>query len=56
MYTFDTELRTLVSDKDICKECGKQREQLSEGSITSLPWFKADNDRNNNNKKIKKFN
>jgi hypothetical protein len=54
-YVFDTESRKLVSKEAICKHCGKQREQLLEGSLTQMPWFKAQNDRNYNNKEVKQY-
>ena len=54
-YKFDKITGKLISDKAICKQCGKEREQLSEGSLTRMPWFKGENDKNHDNKKVKQY-
>ena len=54
-FMWNSETYKLEALEGICSQCGKMRETVKEGSITKMPWFKADNDRNNDNKRIKKY-
>lgn len=45
----------LESDKAVCKGCKEQREVVREEGAIGIPWFKAENARNYNNKKIRKY-
>ena len=45
----------LDSDKAICPTCHPVRSVVKESGDIGMPWFKAENARNNNNKKIKKY-
>jgi hypothetical protein len=52
-FKYNAETKRLESDQSICPVCGSFREVPSEG-ITNA-WFKAEGDRNYNNKTIKKY-
>lgn len=54
-FKWNSDTRELETDEAICRECKQVRETLDEGSLTKMPWFKADNDRNNDNKRIRKY-
>ena len=45
----------LEAEEAKCVACGNQRETVQEEGPIELPWFKAENARNYNNKTIKKF-
>lgn len=54
-FVFNEKTGKLVADKAVCKECGKMREQLvEEGDINNV-WFKPENAKNYNNKKVKRY-
>ena len=44
----------LEADEAICKGCGNQRGTVKEEGPIEIPWFKADNARNNQNKHVSK--
>lgn len=44
----------LEADEAICKGCGNQRGTVKEKGPIEIPWFKADNARNNQNKHVSK--
>ena len=54
-FKWNPETCKLEAPEGICSQCGDQRETMEEGSLTEMPWFKADNDRNNDNKRVKKY-
>jgi hypothetical protein len=44
----------LEADEAICKGCNNQRDTVKEEGPIEIPWFKAENARNNQNKHISK--
>jgi hypothetical protein len=43
------------ADEEICPACRKRRETVREPGPIKMPWFKAENSRNYNNKKVKQY-
>lgn len=43
------------ADEEICPGCGKRRETVKEPGPIQIPWFKGENARNYDNKRIKKY-
>ena len=54
-FKFNTETNKLEADEAECKGCGNQRDVVKEGKLTEMPWFKAENSRNYQNKTIKRY-
>jgi hypothetical protein len=54
-FIWNPKTKKLESDKAKCKGCGEQREVVREPGPIGLPWFKAENARNYNNKKVRKY-
>ena len=54
-FVWNEETKHLEANEAACKECGKQREVVRDKGPIQIPWFKAENSRNYDNKKIKKY-
>jgi len=46
--------RRLEADEAICKGCGNQRDTVKEEGPIVIPWFKAENAKNYQNKSVEK--
>jgi hypothetical protein len=53
-FKYNDKTNKLEADEAICKGCNNQRPVVKEGGPIVIPWFKADNARNNQNKHISK--
>ena len=54
-FIWNPKTKKLESDKAKCKGCGEQREVVREEGPVGMPWFKAENAKNYNNKKVRKY-
>lgn len=54
-FIWNEEQLRFEADEEICPECGQRRETVKEPGPIKIPWFKAENARNYNNKKVKKY-
>jgi hypothetical protein len=43
------------ANEEICPTCGERRETVREEGPIKIPWFKAENARNYNNKRVRKY-
>lgn len=53
-FVWNDRLGKLVSDYDECSECGSPTEVEKEEGPIAMPWFKAENSRNYQNKRPSK--
>jgi len=54
-FIWNETTKKLEAKEAACPVCQVQRETVREAGPITLPWFKAENSRNYNNKKIKKY-
>jgi len=54
-FRYDANRGELVSDFNTCPICGKWRETVREKGDIKIPWFKAEGNRNYNNKAVKQY-
>lgn len=54
-FIFNEKTLKLEAKEAACPECGEQRNVVKEPGPIEMPWFKAENARNYNNKKIKQY-
>ncbi len=54
-FVWNEKTSRLEADEEICPECGQRRETVKEPGPIKIPWFKAENARNYDNKRIKKY-
>lgn len=54
-FTWNEKNRKLEADRAACPICGQQREVVKEAGPIGIPWFKPENAKNHNNKKVKKY-
>lgn len=55
MYRWNEKLMRFESDYSFCPVCGQYREPVKEYEGFTQAWFKAESNRNYNNKVIKKY-
>ena len=53
-FKWSNKNQRLEADEAICKGCGNQRDTVKEKGPIVIPWFKADNARNNQNTHVSK--
>jgi len=54
-FIWNESTQKLEADEAACPSCGRQREVVREAGPIQIPWFKPENAKNYNNKKIKKY-
>jgi len=54
-FKFNEETKKLEAPEAACPGCSQQRETVREDGPIGVPWFKAENSRNYNNKTIKQY-
>jgi len=54
-FTWNPETMRLESPYDTCPECGSHRNVVKKEGPITMPWFKSEDSRNYNNKKVKKY-
>ena len=54
-FVWNDTTQKLEAKEAECKHCHTQRETVREDGPIAVPWFKAENARNYDNKKIKKY-
>ena len=53
-FTWNEKANRLEAEEAVCKGCGNQRDTVRDPGPYVIPWFKADNARNNQNKHVSK--
>lgn len=51
-FIWNDDNKRLEADEAACPKCGNQRDTVKKEGDIVIPWFKAENARNNQNKKI----
>ncbi len=54
-FVWNDDTGKLEAPEAVCKGCNNQRETVRESGPIAIPWFKAENARNYDNKTVKKF-
>jgi len=54
-FVWNEKTARLEAPEATCHKCGNQRETVKEPGPIVIPWFKAENSRNYDNKRVKKF-
>jgi hypothetical protein len=54
-FVWNEATQKLEADEATCDSCGRQRTTIREAGPIQIPWFKPENGKNYNNKKIKKY-
>ena len=54
-FVWNEKIERLEANEAACSGCGQQREVIREPGPIQIPWFKAENAKNHNNKIIKKY-
>lgn len=54
-FIWNEETSKLEADEASCPNCGRQRAVVKEDGPIQIPWFKPENGKNYDNKKIKKY-
>lgn len=55
MFVWNEKTEKLEASEAACSFCGEQREVVREDGPIGVPWFKPENAKNYNNKKVKKY-
>ncbi len=55
-FIWNDNTKRLEADEATCRKCGNQRSVVKEKGDIVIPWFKAENSRNYQNKHINKKN
>jgi hypothetical protein len=54
-FVWNPETMRFTSPYDECPVCGSHRNVVKEDAKFDMPWFKSEDARNYNNKKVKKY-
>ena len=54
-FVWNPDTKRLESPYDKCPVCGSHRNVIREGNIGDMPWFKSEDSRNYDNKKVKRY-
>lgn len=54
-FTWSSENMRLESPYDKCPVCGSHRNVIKKEGVITMPWFKSEDSRNYDNKKIKRY-